>query len=120
MKIALTTQGETLDAPMDVRFGRAKNFIIFDTANGAVEIVPNVQNLNALQGAGIQAAATVVSTGAEAVITGHCGPKAFKVLETAEIKVYTTTEPTAAAALKAFEEGKLSPLADADVNGHWV
>lgn len=120
MKIAVTCQADTLESPLDARFGRAKNFIICDTGSKSVAIVPNVQNLNALQGAGIQAATTVVSAGAEAVITGHCGPKAFKVLETAGIKVYTSTAATVKEALKAFEEGSLEALSDADVTGHWV
>ncbi len=120
MKIALTSQGETLDAELDVRFGRATNFIVYDTSDQSLTVVPNQQNLNALQGAGIQAATTVASTGAEAVITGHCGPKAFKVLEAANIKVYTTSEHSVAAALRAFDEGKLVRLASADVNGHWT
>lgn len=120
MKIALTSQGENLEAPLDIRFGRAKNFIIFDTGARSFEVVPNVQNLNALQGAGIQAATTVAATGAEAVVTGHCGPKAFRVLEAAGIRIYTASETTVGRALEAFEEGTLTPLADADVNGHWV
>ncbi len=120
MKIALTSQGENLDAALDVRFGRAKNFIVYDNETKAFSVVPNTQNLNAAQGAGIQAATTVASTGAGAVITGHCGPKAFRVLEEVDIKVYTTTASTVAEALKAFEDGKLSMLAAADVNGHWA
>lgn len=120
MKIALTSQGENLDAALDIRFGRAANFVVYDTETAAVTAVPNKQNLNAVQGAGIQAAVTVASTGAEAVITGHCGPKAFQVLEEAGIKVYTVTANTLKEALEAFEAGKCQLLASADVNGHWV
>lgn len=120
MKIALTSQGDTPDAPLDSRFGRAKNFMIYDTETASFTVVPNKQNLHAAQGAGIQAATTVVSAGVAVVITGHCGPKAFRVLEEAEIKVYTAAEKTVAEAVKAFHEGKLSLLASADVDGHWV
>lgn len=120
MKIAFTCQGETLEAALDMRFGRAKNFLIYDTVSGDFKIVANIQNLNAAQGAGIQAAMTVVSSGAEVVVTGHCGPKAFLVLEEAGIKVYTAGAGSISAALKAFEEGELKQLAAADVEGHWV
>lgn len=120
MKIAITSKADTMDSPLDVRFGRAENFMICDTDIEGFTVVPNVQNLNALQGAGIQAAATVVSTGVQAVITGHCGPKAFKVLEAAGIKVYTSTAATVKEALKEFQEGRLEALSDADVSGHWV
>lgn len=120
MKIAVTSQGETLDAALDMRFGRAKNFIVFDSEAKTFAVVPNTQNLNAAQGAGIQAATTVAGAGAEAVITGHCGPKAFRVLEAAEIKVYTAAEGSVSEVLKAFEDGKLTLLASADVDGHWA
>lgn len=120
MKLALTCQGETLDSALDIRFGRAENFIIYDDETKDFSVVPNTQNLNAVQGAGIQAAVTAASTGVEAVITGHCGPKAFRVLEEAGIRVYTSTASTVRGALSAFEEGKLTALSTADVNGHWV
>ncbi len=120
MKIALTSQGESLDAQLDTRFGRAKYFVVYDSETKVHSAIPNIQNLNAVQGAGIQAATTVASTGAEAVITGHCGPKAFRVLETAGIKVYTTTESTVQDALRAFEAGRLAMLESADVDGHWA
>lgn len=120
MKIALTSQGKTLQDALDIRFGRAGNFIVYDTETKDFSVVPNIQNLNAAQGAGIQAATTVASTGAEVVITGHCGPKAFRVLEAANIKVCTSSEKSVAEALKAFEEGKLQMLASADVDGHWI
>ena len=44
-----------------------------------------------VQGAGIQAAQTVIGRGAEALITGFCGPKAFRVLTAAKVQVLTGT-----------------------------
>jgi hypothetical protein len=63
MKIAITTSGIDLDAPVDPRFGRAKSFIIYDTDSGQWSVLDNAQNLNAAQGAGIQAATAVVKDG---------------------------------------------------------
>lgn len=120
MKIAVTCQGESLDSALDTRFGRAKNFIVYERETQTFSVVPNTQNLNAAQGAGIQAATTVAATGADVVITGHCGPKAFRVLEAAGIKVFTADENSIKDALQAFEAGKLTLLASADVDGHWV
>lgn len=120
MKIALTVQGDGLDGKLDSRFGRAANFLIFDDAARTTQLIPNIQNLNALQGAGIQAAVSVAATGASVLVTGHCGPKAFRVLETAGIKVYTTTASTVSEALKAFEKGELLMISSADVEGHWI
>ena len=118
MKIAFTTSGNDLTAPLDSRFGRAPKYIIYDLESGAFEAVDNEKNLNAAQGAGIQAAESVVRLGAGVVVTGHCGPKAFRVLSAAGVKVYNTDAPTVAEALERFRAGKLVAAQSADVEGH--
>lgn len=119
MKIAITSSGKDLDSQMDLRFGRAKGFIIYETDNDAFEFVDNVQNLEAAQGAGIQAAQNVVNKNAEIVISGHCGPKAFKVLSTSGVKIYTAEEGKISEILEKFKNGKLQESTSADVEGHW-
>ncbi len=120
MKVAFTASGKNLDSPLDTRFGRAPGFLVYDTDSGAAEFIDNQQSLNAAQGAGIQAAETVIRTGARALVTGHCGPKAFRVLSAAGVKVYNTDQTTVAAALEAFKAGRLKPAQSADVEGHWA
>lgn len=120
MKVAFSTSGSTLDAPLDSRFGRASHFLVYDTETERFELIDNGQNLNAAQGAGIQAAQTVSRTGAKHLVTGHCGPKAFKVLQAAGITIYTADAPTVADGLKLFLSGTLKPSNSADVDGHWV
>ena len=120
MKIAFSTSGSDLNAPMDARFGRAAKFLVYDTETATFQVVDNSQNLNAAQGAGIQAAQTVAAGGAQVLVTGHCGPKAFRVLVAAGIKVYTSDAPTITAALKLYREGKLKESVEADVEGHWA
>ena len=120
MKIAFSTSGDTLDAPLDSRFGRAPKFLVYDLDADSFEVVDNKQNLNATQGAGIQSAQTIVQSGATAIVTGHCGPKAFFSLSAAGIKVYASDADTIAAALALYKEGKLTESSDADVEGHWV
>ncbi len=120
MKVAFTTSGKDLESPLDTRFGRAPGFLVYDTDNCRTEFVDNQQSLNAAQGAGIQAAETVVRAGVQALVTGHCGPKAFRVLSAAGVKVYNTNQPTIAAAMEAFKAGKLKLAESADVEGHWV
>ena len=119
MKIAISTTGDDLDAPLDGRFGRAKNFLIYDTGTGKFYIKNNEQNLNAAQGAGIQAAQNVVNEEVKAVITGHAGPKAFRVLNEAGVLVYGTELPTVQQAIDAYKNGSLKALDNADVEGHW-
>jgi len=119
MKIAFSTSGETLASPLDSRFGRAPKFLVYDLDSETFEVIDNQQNLNAAQGAGIQSAETVARSGAKALVSGHCGPKAFRVLLAAGIKVYATGAPTVAAALELYRSGKLTEAKAADVEGHW-
>ena len=120
MKVAFSTSGDSLEAPIDSRFGRAPRFIIYDDASGTLQVIDNSQGLNAAQGAGIQAAETIARSGASCVVTGHCGPKAFRVLSAAGIRIFTTDAPTVAEALERFRSGKLTQSASADVAGHWA
>jgi predicted Fe-Mo cluster-binding NifX family protein len=120
MRVAFSTSGTTLDAPLDARFGRAPKFLVYDTESESVETVDNEQNLQAAQGAGIQAATTVARTNADSLVTGHCGPKAFTVLSGAGIRVFLTDVATIAEALERLQSGALVPAASADVEGHWV
>lgn len=120
MKLIISASGSTLDSPVDPRFGRAAYFIAVDSENGTFEAHSNGQNLNAAQGAGIQSAETVSRLGAEIVITGHCGPKAFRTLSAAGIKVMTGAEGTVKDAIEAFRAGKLIPSGTADVESHWA
>lgn len=120
MIIAITTSGTDLSANLDRRFGRAPKFLIYNTETKEFSIKDNAQNLNAAQGAGIQAAQNVATTGAQAVITGHCGPKAFRVLKAAEIAIYNTEATTVQDAINAFNNNELSSSAQADVEGHWL
>jgi len=120
MKIVFTTSGGDLNAPLDSRFGRAPKFLVYDLEDGTFETVDNQQNLNAAQGAGIQSAETVARMGAKALVTGHCGPNAFRVLRAAGIKVFTTEAATVVEALEKYRAGELAEAGDADVEGHWV
>jgi predicted Fe-Mo cluster-binding NifX family protein len=120
MKVAFSTKGDNLDAPLDSRFGRAPKFLIYDLETSTFEIIDNQQNLNAAQGAGIQSAETIAGRGVRGVVTGHCGPKAFRVLSAAKIAVYSTEAPTVSEALRAFRSGTLTAAASADVEGHWA
>lgn len=120
MIIALSSTGTKLEDPMDTRFGRAKYFLFYDTETKEVKAVENKQNLQAAQGAGIQSAMRVAENGAGILLTGHCGPKAFRVLEEGEIAIYLTSAATGKEALALLEEGKLSKAENADVEGHWV
>lgn len=120
MRIAVTSQGQTLDSQVDSRFGRAGCFVVVDTDTGEFSVADNTQNLSAAQGAGIQAGANVVKLGVEAVVTGHVGPKAFATLQAGGVGVYTGATGTVAEAVEQFKAGALTAQSAADVEGHWV
>jgi len=120
MKIAVSSQGNSLEDPVDPRFGRAMRFLVFDTETSSLQVVDNMLSIKAAQGAGIQAAETLSRLGVEAVITGHCGPKAFRVLSAAGIKVFSTDALTVAEALERFRSGKLTGVQSADAERHWA
>lgn len=119
MKIAVTATGEGLDSPVDPRFGRAAKFVLFDTESLRSWAIDNSQNLSLAQGAGIQAAATVAELGVQCLVTGHCGPKAFRTLSAAGIEIFVGATGTVREALAQREAGSLSLASSADVEGHW-
>ncbi len=119
MKIAVPTTGSDLDATMDARFGRASKFIIFDDETKEFEITDNMKNLNAAQGAGIQTAQNIADTGSQVVITGHCGPKAYKALKAAGIKIFSSKPEAVREVLGLYFEGSLKEISAPDVEGHW-
>ncbi|MFA6449227.1 MAG: NifB/NifX family molybdenum-iron cluster-binding protein [bacterium] len=120
MKIAISASGKTLDSQVDPRFGRAAGFIIYDMETGTFEYKDNSQNLNAMQGAGIQSAKNISDYGVGALITGHCGPKAFTALNAAGVKIYAGAAGTVAETIEKFKAGDLSEAENADVEGHWM
>jgi len=119
MKVVVTSLGETLESPVDQRFGRARYFVLYDTESEEWSAHDNKQNLEAAQGAGIQAGQTVVNLGAEVVITGHCGPKAFVTLRAGNVEVYPGATGTVKEAIDAFQAGKLKKSEGADVDAHF-
>jgi len=119
MKICVTAQEPKNDSLVDPRFGRAKYFIVHDTVEDKWEVLDNEQNFQAAQGAGIQSASNVVNAGCNVLICGHCGPKAFKALTFAGVKVYTSSERTVTEAVTSYKQGVLKQCEKADVEGHW-
>ena len=119
MKTAITSKGQDLDSEVDPRFGRAAYILIIDTDTLEFEVIDNAQNVNSFKGAGIQAAASISEKNAEVLLTGFCGPNAFKTLEAANIKVASDVSGIVRDAVKDFNEGKIAFVDTANVEGHW-
>lgn len=86
-KIAVSSEGPTLEDRVDPRFGRAAGFVLIDPQTQAVEYLDNGTSQALARGAGIQAAERVADAGAKVVLTGYVGPKAFQALAAAGIQV---------------------------------
>lgn len=119
MKIAITSRGKDLNAQVDPRFGRAAFIVVVDTDSKAFDVIDNAENVNAFKGAGIQAATMICDKGAEVLLTGHCGPNAFKTLDAAGVKVVNDVSGTIDDVVNAFADGQYTYAEAADVDGHW-
>lgn len=120
MKIAITAQNNGIDSAVDPRFGRAAYFCIANPETKETEFIDNNQNLNASQGAGIQAGQIVAKAGVDYLLTGHCGPKAFATLKAAGIKIIAGIEGTVTEVIEKFNKGDYKESDNADVEGHWM
>jgi predicted Fe-Mo cluster-binding NifX family protein len=118
MKIAVTSTGKTLNSQVDPRFGRAACFIIIDTETMDFSVIDN-ENAAAAGGAGISSAKAVIDTGAQAVLTGNCGPNAERALNAAGIKLYTGLTGTVTQAVTLFKNGQLTEAAGPNVQSHF-
>lgn len=110
MKVIVTAEQNSPDAPIDPRFGRAHYFAIAEVTDSAWDHLKWVTNDDVRQqghGAGITVASNVVEWGAEAVVTGHAGPKAWQVLKKAGVQVFLGEGMTVQQALDAYCAGNL-------------
>jgi len=120
MKVAVTAQGREMNSAVAPQFGRAKFLVVVDIDTGRFEAADNARNLQAAQGAGIQAGRNVAQLGAEVVLTGHVGPKAFATLQAGGVRVYLGASGTVASAIEQFKAGRLKQSSGADVEAHWA
>jgi len=107
VRVAVAALGPTIDDKVDERFGRARYLLFVDSESMTVDVVDNAANRDALQGAGIGAAEVVSEQGAQAVVTGHLGPKAYRALRTAKIVGYKGTGLTVREAVDSLSVGAL-------------
>lgn len=119
MKVLVTSSGQSLHSMVDPRFGRAPFFAVVTVETGELEVIRN-EARESVEGAGIKAAELASRLGVAAVITGHCGPKAWRALKAGGINIFTGARGTVAQVIQAYKQGLLQPASAPDVEGHWV
>lgn len=113
MRLVVPCQGEHLSDPVDSRFGRARNFIVFDSSTSKSQVLSNDKQIGAAHGAGTAAVEMVLREHVEVVLTPRCGPKAMDLFVAAGVKLFAAREGTVADAIAAWERGELAPIEDA-------
>jgi predicted Fe-Mo cluster-binding NifX family protein len=88
LKIAFTTNGNSIEDSIEPAFGRCKNFLIVDSESGGASVVPNPGAASA-GGAGVKAAETLAERGIGKLITGSIGFNSRPLLEAAGITIVT-------------------------------
>ena len=109
-----------LESLVDPRFGRCAFFTVVSVIGNEMkqeQIVPN-GGMQAMGGAGIQAAQTVANLGGTVVITGNLGPNASASLNQLGISVAISGVVTVKDAVKAYLEGKLQTVSSSTVGAH--
>lgn len=117
MKIAVSSQGDTLDAAASPVFGRCTTYLFVETETLLFEAIANPA-MSLGGGAGVQAAQFVVNQGAEAVLSGNLGPNAFDVLQAAGVPGFLVPEGTVRQAVEAYKAGQLQPMGGPNVGAH--
>lgn len=92
MKVAITSNGNTLESKLDQRFGRCQYFTVYDTDTKGIEFIPN-SNKDAEEGAGPASVQLVASQGVQKVISGEFGIKIKSLLDSLKIQMVILKQP---------------------------
>jgi len=118
MKIVISVASDDLSGLVNSTFGRCQGFIIAEVEGKEIKSHSFETNpaMNSPGGAGIAAAQFVVSSKAEAIISGNLGPNAFNVLKQAGIKFYSANGLSINEAITKLAEGTLEEKTGASVS----
>ncbi|OGU39333.1 MAG: hypothetical protein A2X61_00475 [Ignavibacteria bacterium GWB2_35_12] len=87
MKIFIPSSGDSIESPIDSRFGRCRYYIIYDIILDNYEIYRNpfagMENA-----AGSSLALTIINKKIESVILTNIGRKTFDILTEKNVKIY--------------------------------
>ncbi len=112
MKIAVSGVSSSVDGPVDLRFGRAPVFVIYDTETDTYESLVNPA-IQSAHGAGVQAAQLMINSGIGTVLTGRVGPNAHQILKAAGIEIRNCPATTVEDAVHQYLAGALPVIEQA-------
>ncbi|MFW5912266.1 MAG: NifB/NifX family molybdenum-iron cluster-binding protein [Candidatus Hadarchaeota archaeon] len=120
MKVAVTAEGKSLESKVSPIFGRCQCFVTAKLEDGEIEKVEGEENLAASNssGAGTAAAQRIGDKGAEALITGGVGPKAFSALKKWNIEVFRGEPGTVKENIEKLDSGELEKFESPSVEAH--
>ena len=111
MRIVISSDGDTIESNVDMRFGRCRYFLTVDIEDSKITDVKAVENEGAAMGhgAGIKAAQQAGNLKPDKIITGNLGPNAFNVLNQLNITAYMGSG-TVKDSIQKMIEGKLERI----------
>lgn len=95
MKIAITSEGNSLNSNLDAHFGRCSYFVFYDTETGKTDFIVNPAK-EATEGAGPAAVQFIGSKKVKKVISGEFGLKIKSLLESLNIEMQREHDKTIA------------------------
>jgi len=112
LKVAVSSQGEGIDSGVSPVFGRCPFFVIVEVSEGEIKEVKSLANqaMSQAGGAGIMAAQNIGNEGADAIISGATGPRAFGVLQQLGIEVYQNVGGTVKENAEKLSKGELQKI----------
>jgi len=118
MKIAISVAEANLEADVAPRFGRCQHFIIFDLVSGKFDSLGN-KSADFTGGAGIATAQMIADSGVQVVLTGNCGPNAYRVLSATGIEVVTGVTGTVKEVIDKYRRGDYLAAGKPSVASHY-
>jgi len=86
MKVAIASNGNTLDSSLDISFGRCSFFVIYNTENREMEFIPN-PNKDKEEDAGSASVQLLAKRNASKIISGEFGLKIKPLLDSLKIQM---------------------------------
>jgi predicted Fe-Mo cluster-binding NifX family protein len=103
MVIAVAAKSHDPESEVDSRFCTANCFHLVNTGTHEIEVIDNISARGPVQKVETRAAGLIMEKGADMVLAGLCGPKAYECLCAARIRLVADIHGTVKDVVKSFE-----------------